>query len=107
MSTPSDKRLVLADKLNGTETNWTSNDADYSEAVNSSFWSSLLDDVVEGFEKGAVIGGCAIGIPGALVGGLVGAIVGGLRSLIVKPLSKLKPLAKSAPLANILNKVGL
>ena len=93
---PSEKRLVLVDKLNATEINWTSNDGekDYKEAVQKSFWDSLLEDILEGLEKGAVIGGCTIGIPGLFVGGLAGAIIGGLRSLVVRPLSKLKPLVK-------------
>jgi predicted GTPase len=92
MAVPSEKRLVLANNLNGNEDNWKSNDddRDYAGAIKKSFWDSLLDDVLAGLEKGAVIGGCAIGIPGAIVGGLVGAIVGGLHALIVKPLSKKK-----------------
>lgn len=93
---PAEKRLVLADKLNATETNWAFNDKDkdYEGAVQKSFWSSLLKDILEGIEKGAAIGGCAVGVPGVLIGGLAGAVVGGLRSLVVKPLSKLKPLVK-------------
>ena len=103
MAVPAEKRLVLVDKLNGTEANWTSNDRDkdYAGAVKESFWSSLLEDVLAGIERGAVIGGCAIGIPGILVGGLVGAVVGGLRALVVKPLAKLKPQKVLDPLATI------
>jgi hypothetical protein len=92
MAVPAEKRLVLADKLNGDASNWASNDGDYTGAVAEGFFSSLWDDVFEGIERGAIIGGCAIGIPGAIVGGLLGAIVGGLHSLIVRPLAKLKPL---------------
>jgi len=92
MAVPAEKRLVLADKLNGDEQNWCSNDADYSEAVQKSFWDSLLDSVVAGVEKGAIIGGCAIGVPGMIVGRLAGAIVGGLHELVVKPLTRFKPL---------------
>ena len=92
MAVPSEKRLVLVDKLNGDECNWVSNDADYSEFVKESFFRSLLESVFEGMGKGAVIGSGIIGIPGTIVGGLVGAIVGGLRSLVVKPLAKFKPL---------------
>lgn len=96
MAVPSEKRLVLADKLNAAKMNWTFNDGDrdYTGAVQESFWDSLLNDILAGIENGAVIGGCAIGIPGVFVGGLAGAIVGGLRSLVIKPLSKLKPLMK-------------
>jgi len=88
---PSEKRLALVDNLNTTEENWTSNDGkdDYSKAVSESFWSSLLDSILGGAERGAIIGGCAVGIPGAVVGGLVGAIAGGLRSLVIRPLAKL------------------
>jgi predicted GTPase len=94
MAVPSEKRLVLVDKLNATETNWESNDGDYSGAVKQSFFDSLLDSVFGGMEHGAVIGGCVIGVPGILIGGLVGAVVGGLHSLIIKPLEKFKPLEK-------------
>lgn len=95
MAVPSQKRLLLADKINAA-TDWTYNDSDrdYAGAVQESFWDSLLKDILSGIEKGAIIGGCAIGIPGVLVGGLSGAIIGGLRALVVKPLSKLKPLMK-------------
>ena len=101
MAVPTGKRLILVDKLNGTEKNWTSNDADYSEAVQKSFWDSLLDDVLEGVDKGAVIGSYAIGIPGAIVGGLIGGIVGGLCSLVAEPLANLKLLEKLEPFAKI------
>ena len=101
MAVPSEKRLVLADKLNVTETNWTSNDKDYSEVITKGFWSSLLDSVLEGVERGAVIGGCIVGVPGMVIGGLVGAVVGGLRSLIVKPLAQFDPLTKLSKLFNV------
>ena len=91
MAVPSSKRLSLLDNLNTDEENWASDDGeeDYSGAVQQSFWDSLLDSVMEGAERGALIGGCAIGVPGAIAGGLVGAIAGGLHSLIVKPLAKI------------------
>jgi len=38
ISVPSEKRLVLADKLNVNATNWTNNDADYAGVVQKSFW---------------------------------------------------------------------
>ena len=101
MAVPSEKRLVLVDKLNANENNWASNDSDYSEVIAKGFWDSLLDDVLDGLEKGAVFGGCVIGIPGAIVGGLVGAIVGGLHSLIVQPLSKLNQIEKLEPFAKL------
>jgi len=103
MAVPAEKRLVLADKLNGTLNNWTynDNDKDYTGAVAKSFWDSLLDGVLAGIEKGVAIGGLTIGVPGMLVGGLVGAVVGGLRALIVKPLAKLKPQKVLDPLAEI------
>ena len=95
----------MANHLNRNENNWKSNDndKDYAGEVTKSFWDSLLDDVWDGLEKGAVIGGCAIGIPGAIVGGLVGAIVGGLRALIVKPLTKAKPPNAPDLLGNFFN----
>ena len=78
MAVPSEKRLVLSDKLNAAEGNWMFDDRekDYAEAIQESFWDSLFKDILEGIEKGAVVGGCAIGIPGILVGGLSGAIIG-------------------------------
>lgn len=93
MAVPAKKRLVLVDKLNVTKTNWVSNDGkkDYPTAVKDTFCDSLLSDIGAAVEKGAVIGGCVLGIPGMIVGGLVGGIVGGLCSLIVKPLTKAKP----------------
>jgi predicted GTPase len=100
MAVPSEKRLVLADKLNTDERNWVSNDGDYFGAVQESFWDSLLKYVLEGIEQGAIIGGCVIGVPGMFVGGLVGAVVGGLKSLVVKPLSKLRPQKALVPLSN-------
>lgn len=103
MAVPTEKRLVLADKLNVNETNWTNNDADYAVVVQKSFWDSLLETIGAYAEKGAVIGGCAIGIPGMVVGGLVGAIVGGLHSLVIKPLSKINPLNSLERLAKILH----
>jgi len=103
MAVPAEKRLVLVDKLNTTDTNWSSNDGDkdYPGAIQESFWSSLLEDVLAGVEKGAFIGSCIVGIPGMIVGGLVGAVVGGLRALVVKPLAKVKPQKVIDPLANI------
>ena len=95
MAIPAEKRLILVDKLNAAEDNWTSSDGymDYPEAINRGFFSSLLSGIGTGAEKGFVIGGCVIGVPGMVVGGLIGAIAGGLCSLAAKPfkfLSKLK-----------------
>jgi len=89
---PSEKRLVLADKINFDDSNWIYDDGkeDYAMAIKGSFWDGLLDGIVDGAEKGAVIGGCALGVPGAIVGGLIGGIFGGLKSLVVKPLSKIQ-----------------
>ena len=102
MAVPSEKRLILVDKLNSNERNWTFNDGDYTGAVRESFFSSLLENIFEGVKVGATIGGGVIGIPGTIVGGLVGAIVGGLRSLVVKPLEKLKPLKNLGFLAKLI-----
>jgi len=101
MSVPSEKRLVLVDKLNVNENNWKSNDADYTESIKGSFWDSLLEDVLAGVHKGAEVGCYAIGVPGAIVGGLIGGIVGGLYSLVAKPLNKLSTLEKIAPVVDL------
>lgn len=102
---PSEKRLVLADNLNSDEKNWTANDMDYTkpitEAVTNSFVDSLLGEIGACAEQGAIIGGCAVGLPGMLVGGLVGTIVGALNALVVKPLAKLDPLTKLGKLLGI------
>jgi len=59
MAVPSEKRLVLADKLNAAAANWTSNDGkkDYAGEIAKGFWASLLEDVVAGVERGGLIGG--------------------------------------------------
>lgn len=101
MAVSSEKRLVLVDKLNATESNWTSCDQGYTEAVKESFFSALMESIGGCAEKGAVIGGCVIGVPGMLVGGLVGAVVGGLHELVVKPLSKFKLKETLSPLSKL------
>jgi len=90
MAIPAEKRLALVDKLNEDEENWQFNDddMDYGEAVKNRFFESLLEGIGEWAEKGAVTGGCIIGIPGMIVGGLIGGIIGGIHSLIVKPFTK-------------------
>ncbi len=103
MAVPCEKRLVLADKLNGDETHWASNDGDYAEAVKKSFFDSLLDGFLNGLERGVMVGGCVVGVPGAIVGGLVGGILGGLRALVVKPLAKLKAPKTIKAVLDILN----
>lgn len=92
MSMPTEKRLVLADKLNEDEQNWADSDEemDYMEGVKEGFFSSLLDGIYEGIEKGAVTGGCILGVPGIIVGGFVGGVLGGLHSLVVKQLMDLE-----------------
>jgi len=94
MAVPAEKRLLLVDKLNASESNWNSNDADYTEAVKHSFFEGLLKDILAGLEKGAIAGGCVIGVPGMLAGGLIGAVTGGLHALIIKPMKKLRSLKK-------------
>ncbi len=92
---PSEKRLVLADKLN-TLTNWSFNDDnDYTEAVKKNFWYSLFKDIIKGIEEGAVIGSYAIGIPGIFIGGLAGAVIGVLRWLVVKSLFEIESLTET------------
>jgi len=89
MAVPSEKRLVLVDNLNEDDENWESNEDDFTTSIKNSFLSSLFEDVSIGVEKGAVIGGCALGLPGAVAGALVGCIVGGLKALVVTPLKNL------------------
>jgi len=89
MSVPSEKRLVLVDNLNEDDENWESNEDDFTTQIKNSFLTSLFEDVSSGLEKGAVIGGYALGLPGAVAGALVGCIVGGLKALIVTPIQNL------------------
>ena len=91
MAVPSEKRIVLADKLNEDEINWAANDddMDYNEAIKEGFWESLWSGVGEGAEKGGVTGGCILGVPGMIVGSFIGGILGGLHALIIKPLMEL------------------
>jgi hypothetical protein len=57
MAVPGEKRLLLADKLNAAEANWTFSDdkMDYVGSIKKTFWESLLDGVLSGIEQGAVI----------------------------------------------------
>jgi predicted GTPase len=84
---PAEKRLALVDNLNEDKQNWVFNDddMDYTAAVKQSFFEALLEGIGDGAERGAITGGCIIGIPGMILGGLVGGIMGGLHSLIIKP----------------------
>jgi hypothetical protein len=89
MAIPSEKRLALAGNLNEDERVWADDDKemDYKEEIKKGFFEGVPDCIGEGAEKGAVTGGCILGIPGMVVGGLIGAILGGLSGLIVKPLT--------------------
>jgi len=113
LAVPSEKRLILADKLNADERNWQHDDggSDYSNDIKNTFFDSLFKDIGFGAENGALLGSCVIGVPGILVGGLVGGILGGLHALILRPLSKIKSLSgldiisKLPPITEILNKL--
>jgi len=48
---------------------------------------SFVESVALGAEKGAVTGGCILGVPGMIIGGLVGTVLGAIHGLIVKPLT--------------------
>ena len=85
LAVPAEKRLALVDVLNKDEENWDSNDEDYMPLVKESFLESLVSNVTGGAERGGIIGGCAIGIPGLIAGALIGGIVGALKTLIVRP----------------------
>jgi predicted GTPase len=89
MAVPAEKRLALAGNLNEDERMWEDDDREmnYKEEINKGFFEGVLDSIGEGAEKGAITGGCILGIPGMVVGGLVGAILGGIAGLIVKPLT--------------------
>jgi predicted GTPase len=103
---PVEKRFIIADNLNAVDENWTSNDGDYAKAVKENFWGSFLELVGVGAEKGALIGGCFIGLPGIIFGGLTGAIVGGLHALIIKPFMSFNPLKTLKSLENMFRRQG-
>ena len=88
MAVPSEKRLLLADKINEDETKWTYDDGemDYQEAIKKSFWDSFMESVGRCAEKGAIAGGCCLGIPGAIGGGLIGSIFGAFHGLVINPI---------------------
>jgi hypothetical protein len=92
MAVPAEKRLALVDNLNPGDENWADGESDmnYTAAVEETFFDSLKSTIGVGAEKGAVIGGCVIGVPGAIIGGFVGGIIGGLHGLVIKPLAKLR-----------------
>lgn len=82
-STPSEKRLVYANNVNQTKSNWKDNDRhlNYRKEINKSF----LESVMEGAEKGAEIGkniGSFFGSTGEKIGETLGRGLGVAGSVI-------------------------
>ena len=82
---PKDKRLALADNINGEEDNWLydDNEEDYKKKIKKSFGDVVWDCVTNDFDMGVAIGGDILGIPGKVVGAVVGAAVGAVRGVFV------------------------
>ena len=83
---PAEKRLVLVDSLNKDEDNWECNDEDYMPSIKETFLEALVSNVTDGAERGGIIGGCSLGVPGIIAGALIGGVVGALKTLIVRPI---------------------
>jgi hypothetical protein len=88
MAIPAAKRLALAGNLNEDGQMWEHDDGEknYREEIRSGFFEGVCESIEGGAEKGAITGGCILGIPGMVAGGLLGAIAGGLYGLIIKPI---------------------
>ena len=85
-NTPSEKRLVIADKISDDENMWKNNDD--LDRYNDKIKQSFIDSVVESAGAGADLGesiGSVFGSTGRAIGKVVGtvggAIVGGIKSL--------------------------
>ena len=82
---PKDKRLALADNINGEEDNWLHDDEekDYKKSIKRSFGETVWDCITDGGDTGAEIGTDILGIPGKIVGAAVGAAVGAVKGVFV------------------------
>lgn len=80
---PRDKRLALADNINGDDDNWLYDDKeyDYKSGTKSGFCNTVWDCISNGTDTGSEIGGEIMGIPGKIVGGVIGGAVGAVKGV--------------------------
>ncbi|MBO4898291.1 MAG: 50S ribosome-binding GTPase [Clostridia bacterium] len=87
ISVPAEKRIAIAENLNGDNDMWEYDDGDedYISVISQSFGEVIMDTVSSFAEKGVVYGGALLGMPGALAGSLLcgaaGAVVGLFKGL--------------------------
>lgn len=81
---PTEKRLVLADKLNENESHWKYDDQeeDYKAKTFESFWDSVKYHARQGSCRGAEIGSDLLGIPGSVLGAALGGAFGAVKGLV-------------------------
>ncbi len=82
---PKDKRLALADNINGEDENWLHDDEekDYKKSIKRSLGETVWECITDGVDTGAEIGTDILGIPGKIVGAAVGAAVGAVKGVLV------------------------
>lgn len=80
---PKDKRLALADNINGDNDNWLYDDKeyDYKGGTKIGFCDTVWDCISDGAGTGCEIGGEILGIPGKIVGGVIGGAVGAVKGI--------------------------
>lgn len=80
---PKDKRLALADNINGDNDNWLYDDKeyDYKGGTKIGFCDTVWDCISDGAGTGCEIGGDILGIPGKIVGGVIGGAVGAVKGI--------------------------
>lgn len=83
-SIPKQKRLALADHINGEEDMWMFDDGeeDYKEEALGGFLESIGYCMEEGATAGSEIGGRILGIPGKAVGFLIGGVCGAVKGAL-------------------------
>lgn len=81
---PKDKRLALADNINGDADNWCYDDheSDYRGGTKRGFCDTVWDCISDGAETGSELGGQILGIPGRIVGGIIGGAVGAVGGFL-------------------------
>lgn len=87
LSLPAEKRIAIAENLNDNKSMWECDDRerDYKSELSQSFGEIFWETTENFAEKGFVVGGVVLGMPGAIVGGAVcgavGAVVGLFKGL--------------------------
>ncbi len=84
LSLPAEKRIAIAENLNGNSDVWEYDDGeeDYTGKISDTFAETVKDCISDFAERGVIYGGAALGMPGALAGGLIGGIIGAVTGVI-------------------------